>query len=99
MTTIYYENDGDLSELEGRSLAVVGYGNQGRSWALILRDSGLDVRVCVRADATRADAARGDGVHRARSVSYSIPCSASQRSARIAAAHPLPAAVIACRYT
>jgi ketol-acid reductoisomerase len=34
----------------------VGYGNQGRSWALNLRDSGLDVQVCVRADATRAQA-------------------------------------------
>jgi ketol-acid reductoisomerase len=39
---------------------VVGYGNQGRSWALNLRDSGADVRVCVRADATR-EQARRDG--------------------------------------
>jgi ketol-acid reductoisomerase len=37
-------------------VAVVGYGNQGRSWALNLRDSGLDVEVCVRADATRGQA-------------------------------------------
>jgi ketol-acid reductoisomerase len=41
-------------------VAVVGYGNQGRSWALNLRDSGLDVTACVRADATR-DAAVADG--------------------------------------
>ena len=41
-------------------MAVVGYGNQGRPWALNLRDSGLDVQVCVRADATR-DAAVADG--------------------------------------
>ncbi|MES4793321.1 MAG: ketol-acid reductoisomerase, partial [Chloroflexota bacterium] len=41
-------------------VAVVGYGNQGRSWALNLRDSGLDVTVCVRRDATR-DAAEADG--------------------------------------
>jgi ketol-acid reductoisomerase len=39
---------------------VVGYGNPGRSWALNLRDSGLDVSVCVRADATR-HAAVADG--------------------------------------
>lgn len=39
---------------------MVGYGNQGRSWALNLRDSGVDVVVCVRADATR-DAALADG--------------------------------------
>ena len=53
MTTIYYDDDGNLAELSGSSVAVVGYGNQGRPWALNLRDSGLDVRVCVRADASR----------------------------------------------
>jgi len=56
MTTIYTDNDADLSELEGCSLAIVGYGNQGRSWALNLRDSGLDPQVCVRADASREQA-------------------------------------------
>jgi ketol-acid reductoisomerase len=60
MTTIYYEKDADPVVLEGARVAVVGYGNQGRSWALNLRDSGLDVQVCVRADATR-DRANEDG--------------------------------------
>ena len=60
MTNIWYERDADASALEGACLAVVGYGNQGRSWALNLRDSELDVRVCVRADATR-EAAHADG--------------------------------------
>jgi ketol-acid reductoisomerase len=60
MTTIYGEADGDLSRLRGQRIAVVGYGNQGRSWALNLRDSGAAVRVCVRADETR-EAARRDG--------------------------------------
>jgi len=56
MTDIYYDADADLAALEGRSLAVVGYGNQGRSWALNLRDSGLAPKVCVRADETREQA-------------------------------------------
>src|SRR4051812_46595916 len=56
MTTIYYEADGDIGALDGQSVAVVGYGNQGRSWALNLRDSGLDPIVCVRRDATREQA-------------------------------------------
>jgi ketol-acid reductoisomerase len=43
--------------LAGSSVAVIGYGNQGRSWALNLRDSGFDVQVCVRADQTREQAA------------------------------------------
>ena len=60
MATIYHEAEGDLGRLRGQQVAVVGYGNQGRSWALNLRDSGAEVRVCVRADETR-EAARRDG--------------------------------------
>lgn len=60
MTTIYREEDADLGALTGARVAVVGYGNQGRSWALNLRDSGLDVQVCARADASR-EQARADG--------------------------------------
>ncbi|HXY91818.1 MAG TPA: NAD(P)-binding domain-containing protein [Acidimicrobiia bacterium] len=53
MTTIYYESDGDLAAIAGERIAVVGYGNQGRSWALNLRDSGCRPSVCVRRDDTR----------------------------------------------
>ncbi len=60
MTTIYHEADCDPSAIAGASVAVVGYGNQGRSWALNLRDSGLDVSVHVRADTSR-EAAVADG--------------------------------------
>ena len=60
MATLYHEPDADPGELHGRSVAVVGYGNQGRSWALNLRDAGADPQVCVRADATR-EQARADG--------------------------------------
>ena len=56
MTTIFYEADADASALDGQTVAVVGYGNQGRSWALNLRDSGLDPVVCVRDDETRRQA-------------------------------------------
>src|SRR3989440_7685646 len=60
MTTILHDGDADFGALTGASVAVVGYGNQGRSWAMNLRDSGLDVSVCVRADASR-DQAVADG--------------------------------------
>lgn len=60
MAVILGDDDTDLGVLRGRRTAVVGYGNQGRSWALNLRDSGVDVVVCVRADATR-DSALADG--------------------------------------
>ncbi|HEY7105535.1 MAG TPA: ketol-acid reductoisomerase [Acidimicrobiia bacterium] len=58
MTTIFYEEDGDVGAIAGERLAVVGYGNQGRSWALNLRDSGCDPVVCVRRDDTRERAVR-----------------------------------------
>ena len=60
MTTIHYEDEADQRALEGCTIAVVGYGNQGRSWALNLRDSGLDPMVCVRRDDTRRRAAADD---------------------------------------
>lgn len=56
MTVIHYESDTDLGVLQGRHVAVVGYGNQGKSWALNLRDSGLDVSVHARADESREQA-------------------------------------------
>jgi ketol-acid reductoisomerase len=55
---IFHESDGDLGVLDGARVAVIGYGNQGRSWALNLRDSGLDPTVCVRQDASREQAER-----------------------------------------
>src|SRR6185312_15537284 len=60
MGEILYESDADLGALAGSRVAVVGYGNQGRSWALNLRDSGFDPLVCVRRDASR-DQAERDG--------------------------------------
>jgi ketol-acid reductoisomerase len=60
MANVFRESDADPAALDGQSIALVGYGNQGRSWALNLRDSGLDPQVCVRADATR-ERARADG--------------------------------------
>ncbi len=60
MTKIYYESDADLSVLDGQRVAVVGYGNQGRSWALNMRDSGLAVEVFTQADASR-DQAQAEG--------------------------------------
>jgi ketol-acid reductoisomerase len=60
MTKIYYESDADLADLENQKVAIVGYGNQARSWALNLRDSGVSPLVCVRADETR-DQAIADG--------------------------------------
>jgi ketol-acid reductoisomerase len=45
MAKRYYEKDGDLSCLKGRTVAIIGYGSQGHAHSLNLRDSGVDVVV------------------------------------------------------
>ena len=46
--TIYYDDDADPALLEGRKVAVLGYGSQGHAHALNLKESGVDVRVGLR---------------------------------------------------
>jgi ketol-acid reductoisomerase len=48
MAKIYKDRDTDLSIITGKTIAVLGYGIQGRAWALNMRDSGLKVLVGVR---------------------------------------------------
>ncbi len=57
---LYYEKDGDLSKIKEKTIAICGYGNQGRSQALNLRDAGLTVIVGNRPDEYRARA-KSDG--------------------------------------
>jgi ketol-acid reductoisomerase len=45
MAKVYYEKDGDLKNLAGKTVAIIGYGSQGHAHALNLRDSGLKVIV------------------------------------------------------
>jgi ketol-acid reductoisomerase len=58
--TRHTESEADPALLAAERIAVVGYGKQGRSWALNLRDSGLEVTVAVRGDDS-AEQARLDG--------------------------------------
>jgi ketol-acid reductoisomerase len=54
---ICYDDDADLSIVQGRKVAVLGYGSQGHAHALSLRDSGVDVRVgLLEGSASRARA-------------------------------------------
>jgi ketol-acid reductoisomerase len=45
MAEMFYDDDADLAVIQGRRVAVIGYGSQGHAHALNLRDSGVDVRV------------------------------------------------------
>ena len=57
MAELFYDDDADLSIIQGRNVAVLGYGSQGHAHALSLRDSGVDVRVGLpEGSASRAKA-------------------------------------------
>ena len=43
MARMYYEKDCDLNKLNGKTIAIVGYGSQGHAHALNLKDSGCNV--------------------------------------------------------
>ncbi len=50
MMTVYRDSDADLKHLQGKRIAIVGYGSQGHAHANNLRDSGMDVVVGLRRD-------------------------------------------------
>ncbi|MDX6592902.1 MAG: ketol-acid reductoisomerase [Gaiellales bacterium] len=62
MATIYYESDCDPSALEGKTIAVIGYGSQGHAHALNNHDSGNTVVVGARPDSRAWAAATADGL-------------------------------------
>ncbi|AEI12880.1 ketol-acid reductoisomerase [Cellulomonas gilvus] len=57
MAELFYDDDADLSIIQSKKVAVVGYGSQGHAHSLNLRDSGVDVTVGLReGSASRAKA-------------------------------------------
>jgi ketol-acid reductoisomerase len=62
MPEIYYDDDADLALVQGRKVAILGYGSQGHAHALNLRDSGVDVRVGLLAGSKSRAAAEAEGL-------------------------------------
>ena len=60
--TIYHEQDCDPSIIQGKKVAIIGYGSQGHAHALNLMDSGCGVRVGLREGSSSADKAREAGL-------------------------------------
>ncbi|MFM8762942.1 MAG: ketol-acid reductoisomerase [Solirubrobacterales bacterium] len=56
-----YDDDADPSLLEGKTVAIIGYGSQGHAHALNLRDSGVNVVIGLREDSQSAAEARAEG--------------------------------------
>ena len=59
---IFYDKDADLSKLQGKTVAILGYGSQGHAHALNLKDSGVDVVVGLRPDSSSRAKAEGAGL-------------------------------------
>ncbi|MFP5416522.1 MAG: NAD(P)-dependent oxidoreductase, partial [Actinomycetes bacterium] len=62
MAEMFYDADADLSIIQGRTVAVIGYGSQGHAHALSLRDSGVDVRVGLREGSASRAKAEAEGL-------------------------------------
>lgn len=57
-----YDGDADLSLLDGKTVAIIGYGSQGHAHALNLKESGVNVVVGLRPDSKSAAKAKADGL-------------------------------------
>jgi ketol-acid reductoisomerase len=59
---MFYDDDADLSLIQGKNVAVIGYGSQGHAHALSLRDSGVDVRVGLQPGSRSRAKAEAEGL-------------------------------------
>ena len=62
MATLYYDNDADLSLLDGKTIAVIGYGSQGHAHALNARDNGCKVIIGLHEGSRSKAKAEADGL-------------------------------------
>jgi ketol-acid reductoisomerase len=59
---MFYDDDADLHKLDGKTVAIIGYGSQGHAHALNLKDSGVNVVVGLRASSPSVAKAEGHGL-------------------------------------
>jgi len=62
MTKTYHDQDADLSLIQGKKVAIIGYGSQGHAHSLNLKDSGVDVRIGLPATSRSIKKARAAGL-------------------------------------
>jgi len=59
---MFYDDDADLAVIQGKNVAVIGYGSQGHAHALSLRDSGVDVRIGLQPGSKSRAKAEAEGL-------------------------------------
>ena len=62
MAKLYYDTDADLSLLNGKTVAIIGYGSQGHAHALNLKDSGVNVVVGLYEGSRSAEKAKAEAL-------------------------------------
>ena len=87
MAKIYYQEDCNLSMLEGKTIAVIGYGSQGHAHALNLKESGCDVIIGLYEGSRSWKRAEEQGL-------YCIYCSRGCKESRY---HHDPRSTMSCR--
>ena len=58
---IYFDKDADITLIQSKKVAIIGYGNQGRAQALNLKDSDVDVRIGLRKNSKSLKVAKEEG--------------------------------------
>ncbi len=61
MPNVYYDADAKLELIQGKRIAVIGYGSQGHAHALNMRDNGCNVVVGLPTDSKSREKAQADG--------------------------------------
>src|SRR4051812_9455327 len=59
---MFYDDDADLALIQGKNVAVLGYGSQGHAHSLSLRDSGVDVRIGLPEGSKSREKAEAEGL-------------------------------------
>src|SRR3954449_3228018 len=62
MANLYYDNSADLALIQGKKVAIIGYGSQGHAHSLNLRDSGVQVRVGLQPGSASLTKAQKEGL-------------------------------------
>ena len=93
MATIHYDNAADLSLIQGKKVAIFGYGSQGHAHALNLKDSGVSVQVALpdgsrsraKAEADAKAKAKAEAERQAKAEAAQLEAEAARLEAEAAA--------------
>ena len=87
MATLYYDKDADLSLLDGKTIAIIGYGSQGHAHALNAKDSGCNVIVGLQEGSKSKAKAEADALRAQADAARAQATAEAEKAAQSAAEH------------